>query len=222
MTEQDYLGPTRHVESDAPQVVEFARAAAAGAAEDVERAVRIYSAVRDRIVYDPYDRFDDDSSFSALRALQRGRGFCIPKAALLVACARASGIPGRLGFADVRNHLASRRLTVANNGDIFRWHCFAELLLGGRWVKATPAFDLALCERAGIVPLEFDGGSDSVFHAFDRSNRRHMEYVLERGSFAGVPVEAILETWRKHSPGFFDASYLRGGRAFADEMEAPR
>ena len=220
--EQDCLGPTRHVESDAPQVVEFARAAAAGAADDVERAVRIYSAVRDRIAYDPYDRFGDDSTFSAVRALQRSRGHCISKGALLVACARASGIPARLGFADVRNHLASRRLTMANNGDTFRWHCFAELLLGGRWVKATPAFDLALCERAGILPLEFDGRNDSLFHPFDPSNRRHMEYVLGRGSFAGVPVEAILETWRRHSPGLFDTSYLRGAKAFADEMEAPR
>jgi transglutaminase-like putative cysteine protease len=222
VTEQDYLGPTRHVESDAPQIVEFARAAVAGAAEDVEQAVRIYSAVRDRIAYDPYDRFDDGCSFSALRALQRRRGSCIPKAALLVASARALGIAGRLGFADVRNHLASRRLTIANNGDIFRWHCYAELLLGGRWVKATPAFDLALCERGGIVPLGFDGTNDSVFHPFDRSNRRHMEYVLERGSFAGVPVEAILDTWRQHSPGLFDASYLRGAKAFAEEIEAPR
>jgi transglutaminase-like putative cysteine protease len=216
--DEDYLGPTRHVESDALQVVEFARVATAGFADDARRAVQIYSAVRDRIAYDPYDRYDDDCTFSALRALRRGRGHCIAKAGLLVACARALGIPARLGFADVRNHLASRRLAIANNGDTFRWHAFAELLLGGRWVKATPAFDVALCERAGIAPLDFDGTNDSLFHAFDKSNRRHMEYVLARGSFAAVPVEAILETWRKHSPGLFDPSYLRGAKAFVDEV----
>jgi transglutaminase-like putative cysteine protease len=221
MQDQDYLRPTRHVESDTPQIVAFAREAASGAADDVAKAVKIYYAVRDRIAYDPYDRYDD-GTFSALRSLQRGRGHCIQKAALLVACARSTGIAGRLGFADVRNHLASPRLTRANSGDVFRWHCFAELLLDGQWVKATPAFDLALCKRAGIVPLEFDGKNDSLLHPFDRENRKHMEYVLERGSFAGVPAEAILETWRTHSPGLFEPSFLRGARAFADEIEAPR
>ena len=39
--------------------------------------------------------------------LARGYGFCVNKAVLLAALARAVGIPARLGFADVRNHLSS-------------------------------------------------------------------------------------------------------------------
>src|SRR5215470_17689442 len=55
----------------------------------------------------------------------------------------------------------------------------AQLHLDGRWVKATPLFDRALCERFGVRPLEFDGRADSLFHAFDAAGRRHMEYVRD-------------------------------------------
>ena len=34
----------------------------------------------------------------------------IGKASLLAACARAIGVPARVGYADVRNHLTSPRL----------------------------------------------------------------------------------------------------------------
>lgn len=214
-----YLKPGRGIESDAPEIVAFARQAAGPATDDIGRAVSLYEAVRDRIAYDPYDRLGHAESCSAKRALARGRGFCIPKAALLVACARALGIPGRLGFADVRNHLASRRLLEANDGDVFRWHAYAELHLDGKWVKATPAFDLALCERAEIQPLRFDGRDDSVFHPYDQRNRKHMEYVLDRGQYADVPFDAIVATWRTHSPRMLDESYYAGAKAFIDELQ---
>ncbi|MFT3792236.1 MAG: transglutaminase family protein [Rudaea sp.] len=218
MIEKEQLLPTRCVESDAPAIVAFANDVAGGATDDVARAIHLYRAVRDGIVYDPYDRFANPQSCSALRALERGRGYCIPKAALLVAAARSLGIPGRLGFADVRNHLASRRLIEANNGSVFRWHCYAELHLDGRWVKATPAFDSDLCRRVRIEPLEFDGRHDSVFHAFD-SGRKHMEYVRDRGHYDGVPHEDILATLRSESPALLEEAYFAGARAFVDEVQ---
>lgn len=215
------LQPGRLIESDAPEIVAFARQAAGTAEDNISRAVNLYHAVRDQIAYDPYDKLTRSESCSARRALVRGRGFCIPKAALLVAGARAQGIPSRIGFADVRNHLASARLIKANNGDIFRWHSYAELFLGGQWVKATPAFDLKLCRQAGIEPLDFNGRQDSMFHAYDQRQRRHMEYILDRGHFSGVPFEAILATWQAHSPGVLEEAYLSGTRRFAEEMERP-
>lgn len=77
------------------------------------------------------------------------------------ACGIAAGIPARLGFADVKNHLATPRLTDLNGGDVFHWHAYTDLHLEGRWVKATPAFDLALCERFGVLPLEFDASGSA-------------------------------------------------------------
>ncbi len=59
-------------------------------------------------------------------------------------------------------------------------------------MKATPTFNLALCEKFHIRPLEFDGRSDAVLHPFDRSGRKHMEYVNQRGNYSDVPVETIM------------------------------
>ena len=81
-----------------------------------------------------------------------------------------------------------------------RWHAFTEFYLDGRWVKATPAFNLELCTRFRIRPLEFDGREDSIFHPYDVDQRRHMEYLQMRGSFADIPLNEILATWRRHSP----------------------
>lgn len=220
MIDNVYLKPGQCVESDDPQVVAFALKASAEETDEIAKAVRLYEAIRDQIVYDPYDRFSRSEVYSGKRALARGRGFCISKAALLAACARAVGIPARLGFADVRNHLASPRLVRANNGDVFRWHSFAELYLHGKWVKATPAFDTALCDRCGIQPLVFDGLSDSIFHPYDRNNRQHMEYVLERGTFAHVPVDAVIATFREHSPALLDDQLFLKSASFAAEVKA--
>lgn len=219
MTNQMYLNPGRFVESDDPRVIAFASEIVANESDEMARAVRLYEAIRDRIVYDPYDRVSQPESYSGKRALERGRGFCTSKAALLVACARAVGIAARIGFADVRNHLASPRLVKANNGDVFRWHAYAELYLRQKWVKATPAFDTALCERCGIHPLEFDGTGDSIFHPYDANNRQHMEYVHDRGTYADVPVDEVIATFREHSPGLLeDEFYLRSG-SFAAEVQ---
>lgn len=218
MSDNIYLQAGRCVESDDPAIIAFSRKAVGAATDATEKAVLLYKAVRDGIIYDPYDRIGRADTYSAKRALERKRGFCIPKAALLAACARASGIPARLGFADVRNHLASPRLIKANNGDIFRWHSYTELYLDGKWVKATPAFDIALCERCNLEPLEFDGKGDSILHPFDRNQRRHMEYLLDRGSFADVPVAAVIATFREHSPALLDDALFLKAKSFAEEV----
>lgn len=195
---EEYLRPGRFVESDDPLVREFAAGVPDGDATSM--AIGLFYAVRDSVVYNPYQRYGRPETYSGKTALQRKEGFCIAKAALLAACARFRGIPARLGFADVRNHLATPRLLELNGSDVFHWHAWTELLLEDRWVKATPAFNLALCERFGVLPLEFDGRTDSVFHPFDNQNRRHMEYVRERGARADVPFEEIVATLRETSP----------------------
>ncbi|MBI2753586.1 MAG: transglutaminase family protein [Betaproteobacteria bacterium] len=185
-----YLAPGRYIDSDHPAVREFAAAHAKGES-DIERAVSLYYAVRDGIRYNPFLDFARDDAFRASGVLELGVGFCVGKAALLAACARAVGIPARVGFADVKNHLTTPRLRELMGSDLFIYHGFTELFLEGKWVKATPAFNLALCQRFKVKPLEFDGREDSIFHPFDAENRRHMEYVNDRGNFADVPAEQI-------------------------------
>jgi transglutaminase-like putative cysteine protease len=127
----------------------------------------------------------------------------VEKALLLAAAARAVGIPSRLRFADVRNHLTTERLRQIMKTDRFIWHGYTEMFLNNRWVKATPTFNLSLCERFDVNPLDFDGVHDAVFHEFDRKGNRHMEYLCDHGHFSDLPYEMILAAFRKHYPVYF-------------------
>jgi transglutaminase-like putative cysteine protease len=111
---------------------------------------------------------------------------------LLTAAARRRGIPARLGFADVRNHLTSEKLSAQMGTDLFAWHGYSELLIGERWYKLSTAFNIELCERFGVRTLDFDGTDDALMHPFDVAGNRHMEYVNQRGSFDDLPLDRIL------------------------------
>lgn len=197
-----YLESAQFIDSAHPAVAAFSKKFVAGNSAR-ERAVSLYYAVRDEIRYNPFLDFSRPEAFRASSVLAATEGFCIGKAALLAAAARAAGIPARVGFADVKNHLTTPRLAETMGTDLFIYHGFAELELDGRWVKATPAFNLALCRRFRVKPLEFDGREDSIFHAFDEDERRHMEYVRGRGSFADVPIEEIQSAFREAYPKFY-------------------
>lgn len=201
---EDLLASGAYVDSDHPAVIAFAREAAGNARHPVEQAVALYYRVRDDVLYDPYIDYGAPDSYRASSALLAGRGFCIPKAALMAAGARALGIPARVGFADVRNHLATPRLLNTLGSDVFIWHGFAELWLEGRWVKATPTFNLSLCQRFGVHSLDFDGRQDALLHPFDRSDRKHMEYVRQRGIFTDVPYDVIVAEIRQTYPRAFE------------------
>jgi len=199
---KEYLQPGKFVDSGHPHIVAFAQKHSSGK-DERERAVSLYYAVRDVIRYNPFLDFRDPAVFKASAVLAADQGFCVGKAALLAACSRAAGIPARIGFADVKNHLTSPRLQETMGSDLFVFHGFTEFHLDGKWVKATPAFNLALCQRFRVKPLEFDGREDSIFHPFDADERRHMEYLRDRGSFADVPVEEIQRVFRETYPKFY-------------------
>jgi len=194
----EFLAPGRYIDSDAPSVVAFAQAAANGDDGALARVLRLYRAVRDDVTYDPYVDLSDPANFRASTVLAAGRGFCIGKAALLAACCRVIGVPARVGYADVRNHLSSPRLTEHMGTDVYVWHSYTDILIDGTWVKATPAFNRELCRRLGLDPLEFDGRSDSLLHPYDRAGRLYMQYLEDRGAFADVPYDAIMAAFRTH------------------------
>ena len=193
-----YIQPSPIVDSDSGAVAAFAGENAGGSSDRREQAVRLYYAVRDGIRYDPYTI---DLSVEGLRRKrgrsQDGRGWCVSKAVLLAACCRSVGIPARLGFADVRNHLTTARMRELMKTDVFFWHGYTSIYLDGVWLKATPAFNIGLCERFRLKPLEFDGRGDSIYHPFDLEGKRHMEYLAYRGEFADVPIDEMTETFRR-------------------------
>ena len=199
---RQYLEPGRYIDSAHAAVVAFSRQHVSGK-DDRERAISLYYAVRDAIPYNPFLDFADPDVYKASAVLEANQGFCVGKAALLAASARVAGIPARVGFADVKNHLTSPRLAETMGSDLFVYHGYTEMRIDGKWVKATPAFNLALCKRFRVRPLEFDGREDSIFHPFDEDDRRHMEYLRDRGVYADVPVDEIQQAFREAYPRFY-------------------
>lgn len=206
-TEQ-HLRATPLIDADHPAVQAFARDHAQGAGERA-RAVALVHAVRDGFRYDPYRIDLSPNGMRASTVLANGYGWCVPKATLLTAVARAAGIPARLGFADVRNHMSTERMRETMKTDLFIWHGYTELWLAGAWRKATPAFNIELCEKFGLLPLDFDGVHDSIYHAFDKAGNRHMEYVNERGAFDDLPLDRLVADFHATYPGWVPGDVLQ-------------
>jgi transglutaminase-like putative cysteine protease len=139
----------------------------------------------------------------------------VPKAVLLAALCRAVGIPACVGFADVRNHLSTERLREHMDTDVFYFHGYTSIYLNDKWVKATPAFNVELCEKFSLHPLEFDGLADSLYHEFDTSGNKHMEYLKDRGEYVDVPFEEMMAIFDEHYPGMVPAQ-----NASADALDA--
>ena len=197
---EQYLAPGRFVDSENEKISLLAQTIINTKATDQENAIALYYWVRDSILYNPYTASMAPEAYLASVTAEAGEGWCVPKAILLTALCRAIGVPARLGYADVRNHLSTERLREAMGSDVFYFHGYSSLYLNGRWVKATPAFNLTLCEKFGLKPLEFDGVNDSLYHEFDNSGQRHMEYLHDRGEYLELPFEELVAVFTKHYP----------------------
>ncbi|GAA5315689.1 MAG: transglutaminase family protein [Candidatus Pelagadaptatus aseana] len=198
---QACLQATPTIQSDDPAIIAYSQKAISGCNTDKDKALALYYAVRDDIRYDPYKLQLTVTGMSAVETLNSGRGWCVPKAILLAACCRAVGIPAKLGFADVCNHLSTARMRAVMKTDVFYWHGYTSIYLDNQWVKATPAFNLELCEKFGLHPLEFDGEHDSLYHEFDQSGNKHMEYLNDRGEYDDLPLETIQRDLDELYPG---------------------
>ena len=212
-----YTRPGHYVDSDSPAVRAFTEAALEPLPPDAtqtDKAIRLFDAVRDGLRYDPYTYDLTPNAYRASAIAAQDAAFCVPKAILLAACLRAAGIPAALGFADVKNHLNTPKLAELMQTDLFIFHGYVQVWLGGQSYKITPAFNMDLCDRFGVKPLVFDGTSDALFHEYDAGNRRHMEYVNDRGLYADFPADAFLEMFHRTYPKL--AALAERGDAVAD------
>lgn len=195
--DEKYLLPTSIIDSDHEEITRFAEKTVQATEDPVEKAVKLYYAVRDGIWYDPYCPFYLPEHYRASNVLRIGRGYCVCKASLLCALGRACGIPSRVGFANVRNHLVTRQLLEMMGTDLFVYHGYTEFFLEGRWVMATPAFNKELCIKHKVIPLDFNGRENSILQSYNLENRKFMEYVEYLGSYADVPVDTIVSAWEQ-------------------------
>ncbi len=221
-----YLAATQIIDADSKVIIDYAMSATQDTENNpVSKAIKLYYAVRDDIWYDPYLPFYLPEHYRASNVLKNGRSFCIGKAGLLCALGRACGIPTRLGFADVHNHLATQQLIDYLGSNIFSYHGFMEFYLEGCWVKATPAFNIELCHKAKVTPLEFNGREDSIFQTYNEEKKLFMEYITFHGTYADIPVDQIVEAWKavygyervSRWIEFFEKSGNKRDRKFEDE-----
>ena len=196
-----YLESTHFIDCASEPVRRFALKTVEGEATDIGRAVKLYYAVRDGWRYDPMAILLTPEIYVASNVLVARSAYCIPKAILLAACARAVGIQAALGLSDVVNHLTTEKLKKRMGGKTtFMHHGYAVLYLEGQWVKAAPAFNIELCRRFAVLPTEFDGRSDAIFQEFDANNRRHMEYVKDHGMWSEFPYDRVAADFRAFYP----------------------
>ncbi len=188
-----YLKPTRIIDCNHSTIRKKANELAKGQTEIKEIARSLFYFVRDKIKYNPYMPRYLPEHFRASDTLARKDGFCVQKAVLLVALCRALDIPARIGLAVIRNHLMPDKMANMLHGNVLPDHGYAELYLNDRWIMVTPVFDLEMCQKNRIVPVEFDGEKDAKLHSHNEDGRLHIEYVMDRGPYDDVPLDAIRE-----------------------------
>ena len=169
-------------------------------------AIALYEKVRDGFLYDPYHLHLTQDALQGSHILTKKRAWCVEKAIVLAACARRLGIPARLGYAIVVNHIGVEKLTQYLRRPEIVFHGYVELYVENRWVKCTPSFDRNICRMTGVPPLVWDGESDSLFQAYVGESQ-FMEYVHDYGSFEDVPLTLMKSEMQKYYPHLFEGEW---------------
>ena len=191
---EKYLAPTAIIDCNHPLIREKAEYLTKDQRDTTDKAISLFYFVRDEIKYNIYVFKSLPEHFQASNILAKREGYCVQKAVLLVALSRALGIPAGLGFARIRNNLLPEKTLKQLGTNVFPFHAYADLYLGEKWVKATPAFDLWMCEKNRIIPVEFDGKTDAVFHHHNRDGKVHIDYLEDLGrGFHELPLNRLRE-----------------------------
>lgn len=199
---EPYLQATYFLDAQHLDIQEYVADRTKGITSKTEQVLALYYAIRDEFRYDPYKIFAEKEYYVASHILQRNpkHGHCIDKAILLATCVRAVGVPSRLRFANVRNHIGTERIEKVLKTNVLVFHGSTDIYLNDKWVTATPAFNKELCERYQVAPLNFDGENDSLFQEYDHKQRKFMEYLHTYGHFPDHPFEMMLGEWKRYYP----------------------
>lgn len=188
-----YLRPTYAIDADHEKIVKTAAELTNGCSSNKEKAVKLFYFVRDSIRYNLYmiSLFIED--FKASKVLEWKEGYCVQKAVLLTALARAAGIPSRLVFAMIRNHKVPAHIFKKLGNNLFYRHGYNQFFLAGRWVTAAATFDRNSCEKNGLPPVEFNGETDATLPQKDLKGGLYIEYVEKFPNFEDLPFGWIYE-----------------------------
>jgi len=194
----DYLAATYFFDYETEEIQHVIKEFKTDALTPKEKAKKLYLKIRDNWRYDPYHISLITEGYKASTTAKKNSGHCLDKAILLIACLRGLGIPARIHLAKVKNHIGVERLIEKFGTNELTPHGMVNVYLDEKWVKASPAFNKALCEKCNVAPLEFDGEQDSMFQEYDNQGGVFMEYIEDYGHFEDVPLEFIFNNIKEH------------------------
>ncbi len=194
---EEYFQPTDTIDCTNEAILTKARGLTEGSATPQAKALALFHFVRDEISYNLYMISVFKEDFAASRILAWGKGYCVQKAVLLAALARAVGIPSRLAFAKIRNHKIPEKIVKLTGDNIFPRHGYTQLFLENTWVSVAPTFDKALCKKIGVPVVEWDGRTEATLPPADLQGSPYIEYIEKFGTFADLPFDWIVEATSK-------------------------
>ncbi len=153
---------------------------------DRDKAIILFNFVRDEIDYKIPDHLLSGDFITASKLLRRGKGNCLQKSLILSALGRAAGIPTRLHFVDIINHIAPPNF-VKMWGKKLNWHCYMEFFIENEWIAANPDYPTTLCAAKGYPVVQFDGIHNAMLPALDLNDHMFIEYTQDHGWFADLP-----------------------------------
>lgn len=201
-----FLRETAYINFNNPEFDKFLVGISDKNKRQVDLAIELYNLVRDSFLYDPYHLNISSEGLIASRVLIKKRAWCVEKSTVLAACARRFGIPSRLGYAIVKNHIGVERLVQYLKREEIVFHGYVELYLDGKWVKCTPAFDPRVCRMSGVSVLTWNGRDDSMFQEFEK-DVKFMEYIHFYGEFDDVPIQLMNTEMKKYYPHLFEQKF---------------
>jgi len=193
----EFLQATAAIEAEHPVIKAKADELAGDAASARDKVLRLFTFVRDQIPYNLFMISMHPDDFRASFILESQKGYCVQKAVLLCALARACGVPSRLALARIRNHRIPPALQARLGRNEFPGHGYNQFFLDDRWVSVAATFDAALCTRVGVPVVEFDGQNDAILPATALDGSPYIEYLEHYGYFDDLPLEFITERTSK-------------------------
>ena len=201
---EQYLQETEFFDISSDYVQETLEKLELNGLSEKETAIKLFYHVRDSIGYSIKPVNLEKYTYTASLVLQQKKSFCIPKAIALGTLARAAGIPSRIHFVDFINHRLSDDLEKMWGTKVMAAHCYTELYIENKWVKATPALDKAICDRHNFKTVEFDGENDALLHSLDRDGNPHAEYVKDRGTQPDMSLRLVASVFKEVYDGVND------------------
>lgn len=202
-----YTRASYFINSDNSDVINYAKKHTCPDDSPKEKAVKLYNAVRDNFYYDPYKLDFKKESMRAGYLINQKKAYCIEKAIILAAVYRSVGLPARVGFANVRNHIGTERLEKFLGTNLLVFHGYTQVKINSKWLKATPAFNKELCDKLNVSVLEFDAEQNSIFQEFDKKGSKYMNYEHYYGEFADLPYDLMMREMKKHYAHLFESEY---------------